>query len=183
MSILSVLKKRRLFHGLHPSRVGSMWLVTPVLVLSVEIVLAFVFWDWLNDNESASTTIRNIGLVIAGSVAFPLAIWRGIVADRQASAAQQQSDSARQSLLNERYQQGAGMLGNEVLSVRLGGIYTLRHLADEHPEQYHVQAMRLLCAFASHPTKGEELTVPPLRQDVDAVMSIIAARRRITHRP
>ena len=114
-------------------RVGSLWWGVPVLVLSVEIVLSLVLWDWLNDGESASTTIRNISFTIAGSVAFPLAIWRAIVADRQASAAQQQADSARQSLLNERYQQGADMLGNEVLSVRLGGIHTLKHLADEHP--------------------------------------------------
>ena len=51
-----------------------------------------------------------------------LAVWRSIVAERQA-------DTAQQSLLNERYQKGAEMLGNEVLSVRMGGIYALGRLA------------------------------------------------------
>ena len=45
------------------------------------------------------------------------------------------------------------MLGNSVLSVRLGGIYTLQHLAKEHPNQYHVRIMQLLCAFVRSPTK------------------------------
>ena len=48
----------------------------------------FNFWDWLQTGpdglESGSTTIRNIGLVIAGVVALPLAIWRSWVAQRQA---------------------------------------------------------------------------------------------------
>ena len=49
------------------------------------------------------------------------------------------------------------MLGNDVLAVRLGGIYTLRNLAEEHPLQYHIQIMRLFCAFVRHPTKENEL--------------------------
>ena len=43
------------------------------------------------------------------------------------------------------------MLGNDVLSVRLMGgirIIALQRLAEEHPEQYHVQIMRLFCALA-----------------------------------
>jgi len=63
-------------------------------VLAVEVALSFVFWGWLNNGESASTTIRNVGFIIAGSAALPLAIWRGIVADKQASAAQRQVTTA-----------------------------------------------------------------------------------------
>ena len=44
------------------------------------------------------------------------------------------------------------MLGSEVLSVRLGGIYALARLAREHPGDYHTQIMNLLCAFVRHPT-------------------------------
>ena len=47
------------------------------------------------------------------------------------------------------------MLGNRALSVRLGGIYALQRLAEEHPEQYHIQIMRIFCAFARHPTQGK----------------------------
>ena len=47
------------------------------------------------------------------------------------------------------------MLGSSVLPVRLGGIYTLRHLAMEHPEHYHVQVMEQLCAFVRGATGAE----------------------------
>ena len=76
--------------------------------------------------------MRNIALVAAGLVALPLAILRGIVAERQAHTAQQ-------DLLNERYQRGAGMLGSNVLSVRLGEVYALQCLAEDCPEQYDFQ--------------------------------------------
>ena len=74
-----------------------------------------------------------------------LAIWRSTVAERQSATAQQ-------GLLNERYQKGAEMLGSDVLSVRLGGIYALERLAAEDPNQYHILVMKLSalsCAIQS----------------------------------
>ena len=148
-------------------------------VVIAGVVLSIMFWEWLGAGESGSSTIRNVGLVGAGLIALPLALWRSIVADRQAKTSQA-------SLLNERYQRGAEMLGNEVLSVRLGGIYALQSLAQEHPEQYHVQIMRLFCAFARHPTKDsrpewEQVEIEPgtmlgLRQDLEAIILVIESR-------
>ena len=69
------------------------------------------------------------------------------------------------------------MLGNDVLSVRLGGIYALRRLAEEHPEQYHIQILNLLCAFARNPTKDETVYMEEkLREDVQAVLTSIGRR-------
>ena len=97
------------------------WITMLLAIAAAEVLFAFLRWDWLSGSQdSGSATIRNVGLVIGGSVAFPLAIWRVLVADRQASAAQRQTAIAQQGLLNERYQQGAGMLGSDLLSVRLG---------------------------------------------------------------
>ena len=168
---------RRQLNQLPKSR--AFWLVVAGLILSG---LGMYFgWDWLRsgatENEPNSTTIRNAGIVIAGIFALVFALWRGLVAERQAAAsqsqaetaerqaetalrqtetAQRQVDTAQQGLLNERYQKGADMLGSGVLAVRLGGIYALQRLAEEHPEQYHVQVMRLLCAFVRHPAEVEE---------------------------
>ena len=151
------------------------------------------FWEWLQTGpdgmESGSTTIRNLGLVIGGAVALLLAIWRSWVAQRQA-------DTAQQDLLNDRYQKGAEMLGSDVLSVRLGGIYNLEQLAAEYPEQYHLQVMKLFCTFVRIPTiyesvESRQLQVapnaggegasqympPPTREDVQAIMTAIGARR------
>ena len=117
-------------------------------------------WDWLRKApigwESGSTTVRNLGLVVGGFVAIWIAIWRGVVADRQAKAAQYQAETSWRGLLNERYQKGTDMLRREDLSVRLVGIYELQNLAEDEPEQYHVKIMRLLCAFVRHPTESKD---------------------------
>lgn len=159
-----------------------------VLFLIGAVVFVLVTWEWQQTTpfyrESGSTTIRNLGLVIGGVVAAFLAVWRSKVAE--------------QSLLNERYQRGAEMLGNKVLAVRLGGIYALQSLARERPEKYHVQIVRLLCAFARNPTAvdngetgltnhepGEAVETNQsgaggfLRQDVEAVLETIATRSKV----
>ena len=56
-----------------------------------------------------------------------------------------------QSLLNERYQKSADMLGSNVLAVRMGGIYALQQLAHDHAGTYHLQIMNLFCAFVRRP--------------------------------
>ena len=129
--------------------------------------------------DSVSTTIRNLGLVIGGVVAILLAVWRSTVAERQA-------ETAQQSLLNERYQRAAEMLGNNVLSVRLGGISALERLAAEHPDQYHIQVMKLFCAFVRNPTRDEgvaardepQFMMSSLRDDVQAAMTAIGKRSK-----
>ena len=185
-----------LWHRLLPpirrctSRSEFWWIAGITVVLLAGIILARLFWDDLRgDEESLSATVRNLGLVKGGLIAIILAVWRSVVGSRQA-------DTAQRGLLNERYQKGAEMLGSEVLSVRLGGIYALRQLSDEHPEQYHVQVMRLFCAFACHPTGAEDkesgyvdyeivrivdsseepASLRRLRPDVQAVIEAISAR-------
>ena len=156
-------------------------IVASALSVAAVAVLALLvmFWEWLSGGDSGSTTIRNLALVLAGVVALCLAGWRSMVADRQAKTAQQ-------GLLNERYQKGAEMLGSDVLSVRLAGIYALQRLVTEHPEQYHLQVMRLFCAFVRLPTKDQILesgqapirpgSLLGLRQDVESVMDAIGSR-------
>ncbi len=132
-------------------------------------------WEWLGvvseSRESKSTTLRNIGLVVGGGIAIWVAYRRSVI--------------SQLGLLNERYQKGAEMLGSEVLSVRLGGIYALQRLADDEPERYHVQVTHLLCAFASHPTEDADYMAAlgvtaqkphQIREDVLAAMTAIGTR-------
>ena len=177
-----------------------MWIGAIVVVLLAGILLTWCFWaDLRGEQDSLSTTVRNVGLVVGGVIAILLAVWRSRIGDRQATAAQhqvenvrrqlevahQQAETAQQSLLNERYQKGAEMLGSDVLSVRLGGIYALQRLATQHPNQYHFQIMRLFCSFARNPLGGEKEIVHQyaenepthrLREDVQAVMTAIGHR-------
>ena len=116
-------------------------------------------WNWLrntsNGMESGSTTVRNLGIVFGGFVAICVAIWRGVVADRQAKTAQYQAEISWRSLLHERYQKGTDMLLREDISVRLVGIHELQNLAEVEPERYHLAMTRVLCTFVKHPTKDE----------------------------
>ena len=164
-------------------------------MVAVGLMLARCFWDWLHPSKatdvSNSETLRNVGLLIAGSLAFVFGIWRAWVAGQQAAAAQSQVEignrqlkSAESSLLNERYQRAADMLGSDILAVRLGGIYALRRLANEYPDQYHVPVMELFCAYAVHPTDAGNIVVRwygrqnvnRLRRDVQSVMEAIGSR-------
>ena len=126
-------------------------------MLAVGTCVTIWQWDWLRQGTSGTvsngTTLRNVGFLVGGVLALVFAVWRGWVAERQSVTAQSQAETSQRSLLNERYQRGAEMLGNNVLAVRLGGIYALKRLAEEHPEQYHIQIMELFCAFVRLPTK------------------------------
>ena len=169
---------------------GSFWFGTfAVLLLVGGVCTSTRFWVWLHPEAptevSNSETLRNVGLLIGGLLAFVFAGWRAWVAERQADATQRQAETTQQSLLNERYQRGAEMLGSTVLAVRLGGIYALNRLAEEHPQQYHIQVMELLCAFARNPVgRKEDLVVgyegtdpsSRLREDIQAVMTAIGSR-------
>ena len=156
----------------HAVRSAWFWITIGVVSLTVAVCeLSIRYWDWLSIGESNASTMRNTILALVAVIALPLAIWRSIVAEKQA-------ETAQRSLLNERYQKGAEMLGSAVLSVRLGGIYALARLAREHPGDYHKQIMSLLCAFVRSPPvveKGNQST-KRLREDVQAIMMEIATR-------
>ena len=150
----------------HFLKSGWFWFIAAAMLLLVGIGLTICFWGWLHPEApttvSNSETLRNVGFLIGGALAFVFAAWRGWVAERQADAAQRQAETAlRQAetadlgLLNDRYQKAAEMLGSNVLAVRLGGIYALQGLAERHPEEYHVPVMQQLCSFVRHPTEVE----------------------------
>ncbi len=172
------------------------------------VVAVFIVSVWHD------TLARNLIFAFAAVIGLPLAIWRSIVADRQSKTAQRQSETAQKQsetaqqrsetaqqqfelaqqqfeiaqrgLLNERYQKGAEMLGNAVLSVRLGGIYALENLAREHAEDYHVLIIKILCAFVRNPPRDENDSDaknesdtekhPKIREDVQAIMKGLGRR-------
>ena len=179
---------------------GYFWLILSVGLFLGSVFLAVRCWGWLHPPDSTtvsnSETLRNVGLLIGGLLAFVFAGWRAWVAERQANTAQRQAETAfvqaettHQSLLNERYQRGVEMLGSTVLAVRMGGIYALNRLAEERPQQYHIQVMELFCAFLRFPTPDEGLDAqandheghdgeeaPILRPDMQDIMQAIGSR-------
>ena len=187
-------------------RSSTFWFILVAALLVIAGIVPTIWqWGWLNSStsgtEANSTTLRNVALILGGVLALAFGVWRGLIAERQAHAAQHQVETAQHSLLNERYQKGAEMLGSSVLTVRLGGIYALQRLAEEYPDRYHNQVMQLLCAFVRHPI-GQEIPesgqmqrasceeetkeqqgdpFPAAREDVKSAMTVISIRdeRRI----
>ena len=146
--------------------------------------------------ETNGATLRNVGLLIAGIIALPLALWRSFVAHSQAKSAEGQLNATQQSFRQQRYERGAEMLGNEQLFARRGGIYALLRLAEDYPEEYHLRVMELLCDFVRNPhgmdiqpdqtiTNWEDRYIGLLvdnqraflREDVEAIIHAIGNRR------
>ena len=171
--------------------------VVLVLLGIAMLVIAVVFLklhgtDKALAPDAAIDSLGNLSLVIAAIVGLPLAIWRTAVAKQQANASDRQTETAERRLKNELYEKGAEMLGNDVTSVRLGGIYRLKGLAKENPGDYLDQVFELLCAFVRDPPdeKARELRAGAknwqnpgastvkgiLRDDVQTAMNIIARR-------
>ena len=165
-----------------------------VAIVAVGVVLSGVYWDWLqggSGNGSNAADVRNIALVVGGIVAILLALWRSLVAERQAraaqeqvSAAQEQSETAKRVYVNERYRQAASMLGDRELPVRLGGIFALERLAEDHTVEFRPGVVKLLLEFLRAPPTLEEpqpkvfdgwpsLERPAVRPDVQAAFTAI----------
>ena len=147
------------------------------------------FWEWVGSgNDSGSTTVRNIGLVLAGIGVLIFAMRRSIVSGRRAESAQQQSETGRRALLNDRHERAVELLANRVLAVRLGGIEALRRLAEEDPQHYHLPVVNQFCAFVRHPTPDPDLIqtfvldssqgmgVPIVRDDVQHALVAVGRR-------
>ncbi len=169
-------------------RDGFWWVASIIFVLVVGGLLSLLFWDELgSDTESLSTTIRNVALVIGGIIAMILAMWRSLVAQRQADAAlrqattalvqartaEQQSTTALRSFLNERYELGSSKLESDDPITRIEGIDVLERLAREHPADYHVQILKRLCMYvrtSANSDRGNE--------EIRAAMTAIGSRNR-----
>ena len=159
--------------------------LAPFLAIACVLIcfaVAICYWDWLTEEgkELRSIVIRNSVLVAAAIAAFILTIWRSIVAEERLELAQR-------SHLQERFQNAAGMLGGELLSVRLGGIHALDQLARNYPNEFHIQVMQLFAAFVRHPldyddqqaSDGSEggTRVPPCpREDMQVIVVSLGAR-------
>lgn len=174
-----------------------------LLVLLVLTAISAVIWFWgewiiCDLGSEDGSVLRNLSLVIgtilAIIVGIPLAWWRAHTSWQQAEAAldqveksqeqvdtaQRQAETSASGLLNDRYQKGAEMLGSDTLATRLAGIYALEKVAREHPDEYHIQIMRLLCGFIRHPTlwKDKDLADGSSRSDVEAAVHAISRCRK-----
>ena len=132
--------------------------------------------NWLLQNSEG---LRNIALIIGGTVGIYLAWLRVAAANRQAEAQIWQAESgARQAELGQRklvaelFSQAVGQLGDAKLEIRLFSIYTLRQIAEDYPD-YRRPVVELLAAFVrAQPTQTNSDAEPPV--DVREILRIIS---------
>ncbi len=119
--------------------------------------VSFCLWDWLSRGEpSVSSTIRNLVLIWGAPLATGLAVWRSMVAQKQA-------ETAQKGWLSDRYQRAVEMLGHDLDFIHVGGIYILRDIALEHPDEYWREVDALLKIY----DLGRIASIPEdLRQQV-----------------
>ena len=125
-----------------------------IVVLCLDTI--YRFWDWeaIGDFESASATIRNIGLVVGGVLALGLALWRSHTADRQARVAEGEARRAEREALDGRFQNAAALLADSKPYVRSAGVMGLYELGFRH-RRYADQARVLLRNFCEQRRKEE----------------------------
>ena len=178
----------------HLAKSLTFWVgVSVVAIVSLGVSLSVVNWNWLQggtDHAGNAEAVRTVALIVGGIVTIVLALWRSVLAERQAAAAQRQSETGLRTYLNERYRHAASMLGDSELMVRVGGVVALERLAEDHPAEFGHEAFKLLLEFVRAPPAVQQpqptiwdgwlaLERPAARQDVQKAIKVIAKLQRI----
>lgn len=148
-------------------------------VVAGALAITVVMWDWpptgLADDERTDV-VRTLGLVIGGGLALIVAVWRG-------KTAQSEADLGERDLLNRQFDNSLSLLSRQDVVDRLSGIHRLGQLAERHPSLFRDDVVRVLCAFARHPTivqeTGDDPVIPlPRSPSDDAPITVKNYRRR-----
>jgi hypothetical protein len=137
------------------------------------------YWQWLNDGESNSATLRNLGLIVFGSIGFALAAWRTRIAERNTEFAAKNVEIADRNSVTDTFtkaieQLGASSQDKPNIEVRLGAIYALEKLSQSN-DDYYQAIIDILCSYVrqNSPTTEDNKA---LRIDVQTAMTVIGKR-------
>ncbi|MFC0542488.1 pentapeptide repeat-containing protein [Kutzneria chonburiensis] len=140
------------------------WLV-PAVVAVVLLISGGLVWvllwgldtfEHLTDSEHATARLDvvKIGLTVAGGGGALFALWLGVrrqraverdSEDRYAAQTATERD-ATERRITELYGRAVDQLGSDKAAVRLGGLYALERLANDH-EQLRQTVVNVLCAY------------------------------------
>ena len=133
--------------------------------------------DWfrtgLPDSGWSAIVLSTIGVgaaLLGAMVTWGINLWRTRLTQRQI-------DVTSQNSRYDRFQRGIEMLGSPELFVRLGGIYALRALMKEDPQELHIPVVELLCAFLRNPVDADAVTNgSSVRQDIQTALEVLVGR-------
>jgi len=118
------------------SRFIDIFLYSICIVAAFIVVVIFIGWfgsikipdsiissyEWWAGQSEPHESLRNLALIIAGIIGLGLAAWRIRVANKQA-------EIAEQGHVTDRFSKAVELIGNKEASVRIGGLYALKHIA------------------------------------------------------
>lgn len=179
-------------------RVHMAWWLLAVVALVA--FLPFLFGqEFLKEWKDASETARNFGIGLAGLFAATYGVYlawvRTQAAADQAKTAEtkeiREAQDQREFLYTQLFSRAIEQLGNDSLSIRVGGIYALERLAKDSKKD-HRPIMEVLSSFIRENTKipkkadlksqleGNIKQVPARRADIQAALTVIG-RRNLEH--
>mgnify|MGYP006091754021 FL=1 len=101
-------------------------------------------WDWINDGESNSATLRNLGLLVFGVIEFALAAWRTKIAAKNVAITDR--NSVTDTFTKAIEQLGSSSQDKPNIEVRLGAIYGLEKLSQSN-DGYYQSIIDILCSY------------------------------------
>ena len=134
--------------------------VTAVAVIGV---VGGAYWALADLWDSASPEKAEFAAYLIGVALLVCQIvvsgFRAAATDKTARAMQQTADSTAKGNVAERFKNAVEHLGHKSVSVRLGGVYALHHIADEE-ESYRERVFEILCGYIRQTTTDKERYKP-----------------------
>ena len=131
------------------------WTLWASIVVAVGAFVGGAYWlliDLWNNHSHAAAEFA--AYLIGGALAvcqIVVSSFRANAADKTARAMQQTSASTEKGNVAERFKNAIEHLGHESVSVRLGGIYALHHIAQDEVN-YRERVFDILCAHIRETT-------------------------------
>ena len=123
-----------------------------------------------------SEILRNVGIIVGGSIGIWLGWRRVSAADRQSEAQARQADVARLDHVADLFNRAVGQLNDKNLGVRLGAIYTLNLVRRDFPDLSEPIVQLLTTYLEENPVKERDKKPPA---DVSAIIKILADKKTV----
>lgn len=104
------------------------------------------FWGY-GSGTTRSEIFRNLGLALIAFVGLLFGVWRAWTAHRQAEASVNQAKVAQEGHITDRFTKAVEQLGSENVTVRIGGVYALKRIAQDSIVRDHISVMDVLTNF------------------------------------
>ncbi len=151
-------------------------IVMPGLIAFIVYTIYFFYHD--GDLKIKNTDdLRNYALFATAVLAIPFAIIIGWIANKAANSAVENSETAKKAQVTTSFTAAITQFGDKELSIRLGGIYALRKIAEDHPESYKDVVGNTLQAFIRSTSKYELTETEEIKEDIAAALASLVGLR------